>query len=99
MAGGEGVGVVRAEDTELVIKQLAECGRGVRRISGLGLPVGEVVPDRQGAGMVPAEYRYLIVEELPQLGHGGGRVSGSPSPVGEIMPGGQGVRMRWPENP
>jgi hypothetical protein len=76
VAGGQGVGVVWAEDALSVGEELLEFGDCLGGVSGFRSPVGDVVAGAQGVGVVWAEDALSVGEELLEFGDRSGGVSG-----------------------
>ena len=74
VAGGQGVGVVGAQDAQAVGEVLLVQGDGLAEVAGRFVGAGEVVSGGQGVGVVGAQD---FAEVLHGVGQGQGRLGGS----------------------
>ena len=99
VAGGQGVGVLGAQDPFVDGQQGGELVAGPGRIPGLPGPVGEVGAGGQGVGVLGAQDPFADGQQGGVLVAGPGRIPGLPGPAGEVAAGGQGVGVLGAPDP
>ena len=89
--GGEGVGMVGAERSQVVGEQVAILGDGPAGLPGPTQPSGQVAAGDKGAGVVGAQNPQVVGEQVTGLGE----LPGLAQPVGQV---GEGVRVVGPRS-
>ena len=99
MAGGQGVGVLGAQDPLADGQQGGVLVAGPGRIPRLPGPVGEVGAGGQGVGVLGAQDPLADGQQGGELVAGPGRIPRLPGPAGEFVAGDQGAGVLGAQDP